>query len=251
MSPAIERPEPPYLQIANQIKADILAERLKDGDPVPSAREITRTWDVAIATATKALATLRSEGLVRPVTGRGTVVQSAGSIHRTARDRSIAIHRTGKIYPPGHYAKIRRIETIPASHDVAGALGIEEAAPVVRRQRTTYTGEDAPVSTSVSWFDGDLTERAPMLMQTGRIHQGTVEYVAEQTGRTFTATHVQHAAGFANEDDAAELDIAPGSAVLLSRNRFLDADGGVLEYGESTALPDHWVFYEYTNEDDE
>jgi hypothetical protein len=36
--------------------------------------------------------------------------------------------------------------------------------------------------------------------------------------------------------------------VLLTRNRFLDHDGEVVEYGESTALPDHWVFYEYTIE---
>jgi hypothetical protein len=35
----------------------------------------------------------------------------------------------------------------------------------------------------------------------------------------------------------------------MSRNRFMDAEGVVLEYGESTALPDHWVFYEYTIED--
>ena len=42
-----------------------------------------------------------------------------------------------------------------------------------------------------------------------------------------------------------------GSAVLLSRSTFLTADGLVLEYGESAALPDHWVFHEYATEDGE
>ena len=41
---------------------------------MPSAREITRRWGVAIATATRVLAALRDDGLVRAVPGVGTVV---------------------------------------------------------------------------------------------------------------------------------------------------------------------------------
>jgi DNA-binding GntR family transcriptional regulator len=246
--PSVERTESPYLQIARHIREQIKSGQLKDGDLVPSAREITRTWGVAIATASKALATLRSEGLTRAVDGVGTVVQTKGALHHSARDRSIAIHRTGKIYPPGHYAKIRSAELSPASALVADALGIQEGAPAIRRQRTTYTADDIPVSTSVSWFDGALAATAPLLLSTERVIQGTARYVEEQTGRRSVATYVQHAAGFADADESAELGVNEGSAVLVSRNRFVDDNGVVLEYGESTALPDHWVFYEYTTE---
>lgn len=249
--PTIERSEPPYLQVARHFREQITAGLLKDGDALPSAREIARTWGLALATAAKALSTLRSEGLTRAVSGVGTVVQTRGVLHHSARDRSIAIHRTGKIYPPGHYAKIRSAVFSPAPALVADALGIEEGAPAIRRQRTTYTADDTPVSTSVSWFDGGLAATAPLLLSTERIIAGTATYIEEQTGRLAVATYVQHAAGFATVDDAAELRVSEESAVLMSRNRYVDSDGAVLEYGESTALPGHWVFYEYTHEDAE
>jgi DNA-binding GntR family transcriptional regulator len=246
--PAVDRPEPPYLQIAGNIRDDIVSGRLKEGDAVPSAREIARNWNVAMATAMKVLSTLRAEGLVRAVRGVGTVVQTR-ALHRSAHDRTISIARTGKVYPPGHYAKIREAGLLPAPERVADALGIEEGAPAIRRRRTTYAGNELPVSTSVSWFDGALAAKAPLLFETARIVEGTVKYVADRTGRTLSATRTQHAAGLAGAEEVAELGVPEGSAILLSRNRFLSAEGDVLEYGESAALPNHWVFYEYNIED--
>src|SRR5256885_3593153 len=66
--------EPPYRQIAQEIQARINAGELRPGDRLPSARQITREWGVAIATATRVLATLRQAGLAEPRTGVGTVV---------------------------------------------------------------------------------------------------------------------------------------------------------------------------------
>ncbi|MBP2325716.1 AcrR family transcriptional regulator [Kibdelosporangium banguiense] len=66
--------QPPYRRIADEIRARITAGELRPGDPVPSARGITREWGVALATATKVLATLNAEGVTRSLPGRGTVV---------------------------------------------------------------------------------------------------------------------------------------------------------------------------------
>jgi AcrR family transcriptional regulator len=66
--------QPPYRRIADEIRARIADRELRPGDPVPSARGITREWGVALATATKVLATLSAEGVTRPLPGRGTVV---------------------------------------------------------------------------------------------------------------------------------------------------------------------------------
>jgi AcrR family transcriptional regulator len=66
--------EPPSLRIAGELRAQIERGDLAPGERVPSAREITRRWGVAIATATRVLAALRDDGLVRPVPGVGTVV---------------------------------------------------------------------------------------------------------------------------------------------------------------------------------
>ncbi|KAA5834333.1 TetR/AcrR family transcriptional regulator C-terminal domain-containing protein [Saccharopolyspora hirsuta] len=77
---------PPYLRIAADIRARIHSGQLRPGDRVPSTRQITEEWGVAMATATKALAALRREGLVHPVTGAGTVVTDP--THRAPRRRA-------------------------------------------------------------------------------------------------------------------------------------------------------------------
>jgi AcrR family transcriptional regulator len=66
--------QPPYRRIADEIRARIAEGELRPGDQVPSARAITREWAVALATATKVLATLHAEGVTQPLPGRGTVV---------------------------------------------------------------------------------------------------------------------------------------------------------------------------------
>ncbi|MCG5212015.1 TetR/AcrR family transcriptional regulator C-terminal domain-containing protein [Streptosporangium soli] len=68
------RPDPPYLRIVGEIRRRIVSGELRPGDRVPSTRHITREWGVAMATATKVLATLSQEGLVTTVPRTGTVV---------------------------------------------------------------------------------------------------------------------------------------------------------------------------------
>ncbi|MEU4424701.1 TetR/AcrR family transcriptional regulator C-terminal domain-containing protein [Actinoplanes sp. NPDC024001] len=66
--------EPPYQRIVADLRRRIAAGELRPGDRVPSTRQIAIRWGVALATATKALATLRTEGLVRAEPRVGTVV---------------------------------------------------------------------------------------------------------------------------------------------------------------------------------
>jgi AcrR family transcriptional regulator len=63
-------------EIADSIRRKIASGELKPGDKVPSTRQITRTWGVAMATATRVLTALQQEGLVVARQGVGTVVAS-------------------------------------------------------------------------------------------------------------------------------------------------------------------------------
>lgn len=66
-------------EILASIRRRIASGELKPGDRVPSTRQITRQWGVAMATATRVLTTLRQEGLVVARPGIGTVVASAST----------------------------------------------------------------------------------------------------------------------------------------------------------------------------
>ena len=80
----------PYRRIVDHLRHRIAAGELRPGDRIPSARQLTRDWGVAIATATKALGVLRQEGLtvVRP--GIGTVVAEP---HRRASEGDLTRER--------------------------------------------------------------------------------------------------------------------------------------------------------------
>lgn len=246
--PEIERSDPPYLQVVNHIKGEITAGRLKEGELIPSARAITREWNVAIATATKAIATLRAEGYVEAIKGVGTVVRQ---IHRTARDRTMSVLLTGRIYPDGHYAKIVAAELVDAPEWVADSLGIT-SGPVIRRQRTTYDAAGKPLSVSVSWFDGSLADVAPLLLQRERILEGTARYIENCTGRTRSRKEkILLRAGAATDEEAHQLQVPEGSPVLRGRNWYWDTEGDVIEYGESAAGEGLESSFEYDVEEQE
>lgn len=66
----------PYLRIVTAIKDRIARGDLRPGERIPSTRQITRDWGVAMATATKVIMTLRDEGVVDTKPGAGTVVRA-------------------------------------------------------------------------------------------------------------------------------------------------------------------------------
>jgi AcrR family transcriptional regulator len=76
------------VRIAADLRARIAAGEFAPGDRVPSTRELTRRWGVAMATATKALGALRDEGLLRSVRGVGTVVAGRAAGPRPPRRRT-------------------------------------------------------------------------------------------------------------------------------------------------------------------
>ncbi|MFI5666054.1 TetR/AcrR family transcriptional regulator C-terminal domain-containing protein [Streptomyces sp. NPDC051704] len=79
---------PRYSQIVVELRRRIETGELAPGDRLPSTREITKQWGVAMATATKVLTELRREGLVRALPGVGTVVEAPSRPVRTARPSS-------------------------------------------------------------------------------------------------------------------------------------------------------------------
>jgi DNA-binding transcriptional regulator YhcF (GntR family) len=72
-------------RIAADLRSRIGEGEFGPGDRVPSTRELTRQWGVAMATATRALSLLQDEGLLRSVRGVGTIVAARPSAPRPRR----------------------------------------------------------------------------------------------------------------------------------------------------------------------
>jgi GntR family transcriptional regulator len=240
MASEIDR-TPPYLQVVQKLRERILSGELKDGDHVPSVREIAAEWEISQATAMKALATLRADGLVESVVGVGTIVRTKSGLHRNAHDRFLRMLTTGKIYADGEYAKVASAGLAPMTAAVAEAFGLEAGTPGVRRHRVTFSKDDKPISASTSWFTADLAETVPALVSTDRIPGGTPSAIKEATSRVATYSQEMMAADNATPEQAADLQIEVGEAVQLGRNILWDKDGDVIEVGESVHPRQRWT----------
>jgi DNA-binding transcriptional regulator YhcF (GntR family) len=68
-------PRPPYIQIANQLRAAILTKKLASGEKLPSGAELAKQYGVARQTVQNGLDILRGEGLIVSRQGSGVFVR--------------------------------------------------------------------------------------------------------------------------------------------------------------------------------
>ncbi|WP_306365976.1 GntR family transcriptional regulator [Nocardiopsis sp. CC223A] len=242
MSPEIHRPDPPYMQVVKHIRAKIESGALRDGDRIDSVRTIANEWRISLATATKAMGALKAEGLVRGEPGKGTVV-SLGNSEDSPKDR-VARSIGGKIYPANERAEIQVAELIEAPDEIAEALNVSKGSRAIRRRRVTFR-DDIPSSASTSWFKGELADTSPLLLVAERLPQGTPKYIEETSSLTAATGKDQVRADIAGEEDSEALRIPLGSPVLRKQNWVYDADGEVIEFGQSVSIARRWSTYNY------
>lgn len=231
----------PAAQIANELRAQIEAGDFKPGDRLPSDGELARHFDVSMATISKARAMLVALRLVESRAGAPSLVRDTSRDAVTGADRITRAHRTGRIYPDGHYARILSAQLVSASMEVASSLGVPEGSRTIERQRITLGPADTPLSKSITYLSGDLAEQCPALLETARIQQGTSLYVEQQTGR---APHSLASAvwcrtgGSGPESDAEQLGLAWDSFVLAVSTTTYDEHGLAISYEIELHPPD-------------
>lgn len=70
---------PIYQQIAEQLKADILAGKMRGGEYLPSIRSLAKDLKISVITTMKAYEQLEAEGLVTAAQGKGFYVNAQDS----------------------------------------------------------------------------------------------------------------------------------------------------------------------------
>ncbi|MER7153388.1 GntR family transcriptional regulator [Streptomyces lydicus] len=151
--------------------ADELRERIRSGDLAPGKRlpgepALVKQHGVAKETARRALMLLVTEGLAVRRKGSGTYVREFQPIRRVANKRlSQDGWGTGRsIWSADIGERLMRVTALsvyeaPAPDDVARALGLEEGAAVVVRDRL-FTVEGEPVQAAVSYLPADLVRES-------------------------------------------------------------------------------------------
>jgi DNA-binding transcriptional regulator YhcF (GntR family) len=169
--------EPPYLRIARDLRARIADGRLAPGDRVPSTRQLARRWNVALATATKALAELRREGLVEARPRAGTVVAERPAAPRPAR-------------PEGELTRERIVRAAIAIADAEGLDALSMRGVAARLGASTMStyrhvaNKDELVVLMADAAYGELGYPPP--------HPSGWRERLERTARTLWALHRRH-----------------------------------------------------------
>ncbi|WP_040705097.1 GntR family transcriptional regulator [Nocardia takedensis] len=242
MSPTVDRPAPAYMQIAEHFRVQIRNGELTEGTKLPSVIEISQGWQVASATAAKAIAQLRAEGYVQS-NNQGTFVSIAHK-QTTGPDRLQMFRATGNGYRPNETVEVVSSALVDADSTVTEALSLPEGSTAVARRRV-YRDDRGVVTVSTSWLPGELAEAAPELLSTAPLPKMTFGLIEERTGRRAVRRRDVIALQPAPADVANLLGLETGTDCLTMTNLYWDQDGNPTEYAVDFLGRDRELSAEY------
>jgi len=239
--PQIQEAPAKYLQIAGHLRDQIIRGDLPPGAEVPSERQIAQNWNVSRPTATRALQTLRNQGLVESRQGAGTYVRDL-RVHRRAIQRYHRYRERGAQYAPDESLEITAAEITSAPEYVALALGVKPSEPVMMRRRIISRAGVGPVEIATSWWPATLAEVAPRLLEHRSLGGiGSVRYVESVTGRQAAYARDQASARLATAEELRDLGLRGPSAVLVFRHVVYDTEDAPLEFAEAIYPSGQWT----------
>src|SRR5262249_14766137 len=195
----LQRPVPLYMQVVQQLRAQIAAGELAEGDRLPSQREMMNRWHISMQTASKVIGALKTEGLAVATVGRDTVIAPGAVARPPAAAARLPLPPANP--PPdaaGPEAKVPGGKPT-APHRGPEALGPPPSRRVLRREETTLA-DGSPVTVAVSWFPAAVADKAPKLAASEPIPAGATAYLTQAAGirpargaEETPATEAQHA----------------------------------------------------------
>ena len=241
----LDRPVPLYMQVVRQLRAQIAAGDLQEGDRLPSQREMMARWHISMQTASKVIGAMKTEGLAVPSVGRDTIVAPGAAARIAAAARGTARAPAEPAPAPGAQAiSVSAARTAAPGH-VAAILGIPSGRRALRRTET-HSDDGQPASITVSWYPPGVADHAPRLADSQPLPAGALAYIAEATGIRAARADEDYAAAPASDETADVLGISPGSPVLITRVRYYATDGKLLAYAETTMPGGHPYSRTYT-----
>lgn len=235
----LDRPAPPYMQIADHYRDLIASGSLRQGDRLPTVATLADTWGVSPGTAHKAMRQLRGERLIDTRQQGSIVVGGMRAIPEPAERAQRVIDTTN-----GDTITVDEVGIVPMLPSVGAALGVDADGlnrTAVRRQ-AVCTRDGIPYRFSVTWTHPAFTQDSPELLDSAPVN--VLSLVAERTGRRATAGRDYYEARTADEREAHALQIAVGSPVLAGTAVWRDAEGPIAYY-EYVCPPRHAVSTEY------
>lgn len=236
-----------FRQIADQLRDDMVAGRLAEGQQLPSERQLMELFDASRGTIRQAVAILRSEGLVEPQHGRGVFVRSRPPVRRLASDRFARRHReAGKaafmaeMEVEGREPEVEVLEVGPgaASPEVARRLGVEPGEQVLVRSRR-YLADGQPLELATSYLPWAISEDTPIAQSNPGA--GGIYARLEEIGHSLDHFTEEVTARMPAPEEARALRLTDGVPVIALVRTAFDTSGAAVEVCDTVMAADRYV----------
>ncbi|MFF5104760.1 GntR family transcriptional regulator [Streptomyces sp. NPDC000134] len=241
-----------YELIADDLRRAIRAGELAPGDKLPAETELAARYRRSVPTVQNALRVLTEEGLIDRRHGRGTFVRRprtpavrANSRHQWEKDRA----RRPLTERAGTGATERdtgldvsdlafhaEYQDISAPSDLARVFGVAEGTVLLRRTyRTRHASETAPFNLVTSYLVRDLVAGDPDLLDASREPwPGGTQSQLHTVGIEVDRVEERVTARPPTPEEAAELELPPGTSVILLRKTSYDVRGRAVDVSDIT-----------------
>lgn len=224
--PVVSRSSP--LPLYHQVKADIQRNiehgEWPPGHRLPSEAELCKRYGASRITIRRAIGDLAGEGLLQPISGRGTYVREP-TVTAGPRDlTSFTQEMAGLGLHAG--ARLLRNTLEPAPANVAERLSLSEGEPVIIIARLR-TGDGKPIGIQTTHLPAS---RFPGLEKADLGDGSLYRYLEEHYGFRPAEAEETFEVGAIRRRDAELLEVRPGICGFLVQRLTYDADGRPSEY---------------------
>jgi len=218
---------PLYHQLKELLKEDI--HSMQVGELIPTEQELCQHFGISRPTVRQAIAELVSQGYLRRSKGKGTFIAQPKinqdfllvleSFNREMLEKGLA---------PA--TKVLNMEVITAENDtLAERLSLHSTDTIVYLRRLRYVGEWPLVLVS-SFIP---RKKVPGLENRNLEHQSLYELMEHEYNLNIDRATRSLEAVIGGEEEAAHLDVSPGSAIQYIETVTYLTDGVPIEYSEA------------------
>lgn len=228
---------PRYQVIADDLMADIAAEKFPVGSMLPTEMELCQRYDVSRYTVREALRQLRELGMVAMRRGSGTRVLSARP--EQAYVQSVSALSELLRYPGTSFELVRSGRI---------ALGIDEAETLHQQPgaewfRISGVRRSDGAHTPICWQDVYvLPEFEDAARQVPTDRRAVHQIIEQQYGEIIGHAQLDMFASHIDEKLAAHLDVEPGTAAMTIIRRYTDQTGRLFETTRSVHPEGRFIY---------
>jgi GntR family transcriptional regulator len=226
--------QPRYISVARALEEELRDGALSIGDRLPAERELCRRLGLSRVTIRRALAELRSRGLIESAGARGWLVAatSVGETNMLVGFSDMA--RARGLHPS---ARVLESTTRPSTLLEAEQLSLAPGALVFHLRRLRFL-DDVAVGLEVTRIPIDA---APGLAGTD-FSQASLYDELRAAGVTPTRADYDVQAVAADSDQAKLLGVAPGAPLLCTQSVTFDQSARPIELCHNRYLGDRYRF---------